>query len=784
MENTEHRNEIEPVLETAQETLPMVPLRGLVVFPHTVLNFEAARDVSIKALERAMETDRLVFLATQRDLRLELPTEEDIYEVGVVSRIRHILKLPGDAVRVLIEGLYRAKMVRCACDGYFEAVVQDIEEDIEKNERIEAYMRALLERYEEYGTTTGSVTQEAIIAISEIGSPSKLADTIAVNIMKKTEDKQEILETVDVISRFEKLIHFTDRELNIAAIDREISLRMRKQMEKVQKEHYLREQMRAIQASLGDDEKDGEELEKLKAKLSALPLPKESVEKLEKEHARLMRMSASTPEYNVARTYLEWVASLPFGEYTEDVIDLEKAQEILDEDHYGMKKVKERVIEYLAVCKLKKGMKGPILCLAGPPGVGKTSIAKSIAKAVGRKFVRMSLGGVKDEAEIRGHRRTYIGAIPGRIVSSVKQAGTMNPLFLLDEIDKMSSDFKGDPASAMLEVLDGEINGEFRDHYLDIEFDLSDVMFVTTANDVSAIPQPLYDRMEVIQLSGYTTYEKEQIAMRHLIPKQIEENGLTPDLFKIEQGALADMIVGYTGESGVRSLERVIAEACRKGARKYMDTKKPVVVRKKNLKKFLGIPRYTDKVVSKEDQVGVVNGLAWTSAGGTILPIEAIVMEGTGKVELTGKLGDVMKESAMTGLSLVRHMAKKLKIEEEFYKDKDIHIHVPEGAIPKDGPSAGITMALAAVSALTGRKVRCDVAMTGEITLTGRVLPIGGLKEKTLAALRAGIFTILIPEGNQKDLEEIPKDVAKQVRFMPVSTIEQVLDIGLTGGKA
>lgn len=777
MEHTENR--LTEVETPARESLPMVALRGLVVFPHTVLNFEAARDVSIKALERAMETDRMVFLAAQRDLRMELPSQEDIYQVGVVARVRHILKLPGDAVRVLIEGLYRAKILEFHQGEYYEVQVENIEEEIPKNERAEAYMRALMERYEEYGSATGNVTQEAIIAISEISSPSKLADTIAVNLMKKTEDKQDILETVDVIERYEKLIRFTDRELNIAAIDREISLRMRKQMEKVQKEHYLREQMRAIQASLGEDERDNEELEQIKKKISALPLPKESVEKLEKEYSRLTRMNSSAPEYNVARTYLEWVTSLPFGEYTEDNLDLERAQRILDEDHYGLKKVKERVIEYLAVCKLKKDMRGPILCFAGPPGVGKTSIAKSIARALGRKFVRMSLGGVKDEAEIRGHRRTYIGAIPGRIVSGVKQAGTMNPLFLLDEIDKMSGDFKGDPASAMLEVLDSEINSEFRDHYLDIEFDLSEVMFVTTANDIGAIPAPLYDRMEVIELSGYTTYEKEQIALRHLIPKQLKENGLTPELLKIDQSALSDMIVGYTGESGVRSLERVIAEACRKGARQYMETGKPVTIRRRNLKKFLGIPRYMDTMVSRENQVGVVNGLAWTSAGGTTLPVEAVAMEGTGKIELTGQLGDVMKESAMTGLSLVRHMAGALQIDEEFYKERDIHVHVPEGAIPKDGPSAGITMALAVTSALTGRKVRCDVAMTGEITLTGRVLPIGGLKEKTLAALRAGIRTIIIPEGNQKDLEEIPRDVKKQVDYRPVASFEQVLELAL-----
>ena len=537
--------------------------------------------------------------------------------------------------------------------------------------------------------------------------------------------------------------------------------------------------MRSIQTSLGMDADLEEEVMEIAQKVKDLPVSEETREKLNTEVSRLARMNNQSAEYNVSRTYLETVISLPFGKYTEEEIDLDHVEKVLDEDHYGMKQVKERVIEYLAVRKLKNDMKGPILCLAGPPGVGKTSIASSIAKAIGRKFVRMSLGGVKDEAEIRGHRRTYIGAIPGRIVTSIKQAGTMNPLFLLDEIDKLSNDMRGDPASAMLEVLDPEINNAFQDHYLDIDFDLSSVMFVTTANDVSMIPRPLYDRMEVINLSSYTTYEKEQIAMRHLIPKQLEKNGLTPSILKIEPSAVQEMITGYTSESGVRSLERMIGAVCRKAARKYLGGKKSMIVRASNLHNYLGVPKYSETHMSHEDKVGVVTGLAWTAAGGTTLPVEVCVMQGKGNVELTGQLGDVMKESARTGISLVRSIAPKLGIDEKFYTNKDVHIHVPEGAIPKDGPSAGITMALAVTSALSGRKIRGDFAMTGEVTLTGRVLPIGGLKEKTLAALREGITNVIIPEENLKDKEDFTKEILRKVKFYPVKSFIEVVELCL-----
>ena len=726
-----------------------------------------------------MNGDQRLFLVTQKDMRVEMPTEDDVYQVGVIGKVRHVIKLQGDAVRVLLEGVCRAKIRSCELEECFMANVEVCESDVESSPETEAYMRSLLEVYEEYAAASGKVSQESILALTEVSSPAKLVDTMAVNLLKKVPEKQDLLETFDVYERYEKMIEYVKREIEIANIEQEISNRTRTQIEKQQREMYLREQMRSIQTSLGMDADLEEEVMEIAQKVKDLPVSEETREKLNTEVSRLARMNNQSAEYNVSRTYLETVISLPFGKYTEEEIDLDHVEKVLDEDHYGMKQVKERVIEYLAVRKLKNDMKGPILCLAGPPGVGKTSIASSIAKAIGRKFVRMSLGGVKDEAEIRGHRRTYIGAIPGRIVTSIKQAGTMNPLFLLDEIDKLSNDMRGDPASAMLEVLDPEINNAFQDHYLDIDFDLSSVMFVTTANDVSMIPRPLYDRMEVINLSSYTTYEKEQIAMRHLIPKQLEKNGLTPSILKIEPSAVQEMITGYTSESGVRSLERMIGAVCRKAARKYLGGKKSMIVRASNLHNYLGVPKYSETHMSHEDKVGVVTGLAWTAAGGTTLPVEVCVMQGKGNVELTGQLGDVMKESARTGISLVRSIAPKLGIDEKFYTNKDVHIHVPEGTIPKDGPSAGITMALAVTSALSGRKIRGDFAMTGEVTLTGRVLPIGGLKEKTLAALREGITNVIIPEENLKDKEDFPKEILRKVKFYPVKSFIEVVELCL-----
>lgn len=763
--------------------MPMVPLRGLVAFPQTVVNFEVARESSITALRQALDGDGLVFLAAQKDMRIEAPAAEDIYHVGVVARVRHILKLSDELIRVLVEGLYRARMCDLERGECYLAQVVRWEQECPQDERMQAYMRTLISRYEEYGKAGGKVSPEAIAALSEITSPSKLVDTVSINVVRKTEQKQEILEQYDVAERYDKMLAILSEEIQISALEKEISEHTREQIEKIQKESYLREQMRSIQKSLGEDEAELSEIESFRGQVQAMPVTEETKQKLKKEIARLERMNPQSPDYNVLRTYLEWVTSLPYGVYTEDNMDIKHAQEVLDSEHYGMEKVKERILEYLAVLGLKKNLKGPILCFAGPPGVGKTSIAHSIANALGRKFVRMSLGGVRDEAEIRGHRRTYIGAIPGRIISNIKQAGTMNPLFLLDEIDKMSSDYKGDPASAMLEVLDSEINATFQDHYLDIDFDLSSVMFVTTANDVDSIPRPLYDRMEIIELSSYTTYEKEQIALRHLIPKQMEENGLASEVLKIQPSAVREMISGYTCESGVRSLERVIGKVCRKSARLYLDGKSHIAVSSRNLHSFLGVPRYEEPQLPGQGQPGVAIGLAWTAAGGTTLPIEVCVMEGSGNVELTGQLGDVMKESAKAAISLIRSMADELGIQGAFYKEKDLHIHVPEGAVSKDGPSAGITIALAVASALTGRKVRSGLAMTGEITLTGQVLPIGGLKEKSLAALRMGIHRILIPRENVKDLEEIPKEIQRKIAFVPVSHFREVLKEGLEARK-
>lgn len=760
--------------------LPVVALRGMVAFPYTVISFEIARDISISAINRAMEDNQNVFLSMQKEGEISNPPA--VHEIGVVARVRNILKLPGESVRVLIEGLHRARMIDCLLeeDCYFANVVS-CEKDAEKNDTTRAYMRLLIKNYEDYSRMINRSSSETLSALEDIECPSKLVDTLIVNALRKNSEKQQLLEELDVIKRYEYMLNYFYKEIEIASVEKEINLRTRSQIEKQQREHYLKEQIKAIQTSLGQDESEEEAVRKLVEAVENLPVSDETKEKLRKEAARLSRMNMQSPEYTISRTYLDWVTTLPYGIYSEENIDLENVSDVLDEDHYGMKKVKERILEYLAVRKLKNGLKGPILCLAGPPGVGKTSIASSIARAVGRKFVRMSLGGVRDEAEIRGHRRTYIGAIPGRIISNIKKAGTMNPLFLLDEIDKMSTDYRGDPASAMLEVLDPEINNTFQDHYLDIDFDLSSVMFVTTANDVDNIPRPLYDRMEIINLSSYTTYEKEQIAIRHLIPKQIESHGLSPKILKIDKAAIADMIVGYTYESGVRSLERTIAEVCRKSAKKYIDGKKRITVTSKNLETYIGIPKYTDKNIPLEDTIGVAVGLAWTAGGGAILPVEVCAMEGSGNIELTGQLGDVMKESAHAGISLVRSLSDQLKLPENFHKEMDLHIHVPEGAVQKDGPSAGITMALAVASSLTKRPIRSEYAMTGEITLTGRVLNIGGLKEKVLAAVRSGISKVIIPKGNVKDLEEMPKDI--NVKFFPVETFDEVLALALVEKK-
>jgi ATP-dependent Lon protease len=765
-----------------RQVLPMVALRGLVIFPYMVLHFDVGRDKSIAALEEAMANDQLIFLCAQKDIRVEEPETDDIFEIGTLSKIKQVLKLPGDNLRVLVEGINRARIVEyIENENYLMVEVEKYEETfLEEGDvdvHTEALMRTVLSMFDKYSKQSNKISPEAMVSVSEVKDPGQLADIVASNIVFKFDDKQRILECFGVSERLEEIIAILSRELEISNIENEIVKNVKKQIDKSQREYYLREQMKAIQKELGEGETLQSEVEELREKIEKANLSEEARKKAEKELGRMEKMSAGSPEVGVIRSYLDWIVGLPWGVETQDNMDLAHAATVLDEDHFGLEKVKERILEYLAVRKMKNDMHGPILCFVGPPGVGKTSIARSIARALDRKFVRTSLGGVRDEAEIRGHRRTYIGAIPGRIISSIKQAGSLNPVFLFDEIDKMSHDFRGDPASAMLEVLDPEINNAFRDHYLDLEFDLSRVMFLTTANSTDTIPRPLLDRMELIELSSYTENEKAEIAKRHLIKKQCDEHGLKDGMLEINEAALSDIINLYTSESGVRSLERRIADVCRKAAREILETGATGVrVTRQNLYKYLGYPRYRRSKAGEADRTGVVTGLAWTAVGGQTLPVEAMVMDGTGKIELTGHLGDVMKESAKAGISYIRSRHDELGIDKDFYEKKDIHIHCPEGAIPKDGPSAGITMATAVLSALTDKPVRKDVAMTGEITLTGNVLPIGGLKEKVLAALRAGIKTVIIPKENEKDIYDLPQNIRRKLKFIMADDVMQVFD--------
>jgi len=762
--------------------LPLLPLRGLSIFPYMVLHFDVGRDKSIRALEEAMINDQLIFLVTQKDAHTDLPTTKDFYEVGTVSKIKQLLKLPGDTIRVLVEGINRAEIKEIISEeAYFLVDVLEHQEvqtvgDLE----LEALRRSVLGDFDEYIKANPKVAPETLATVLDIEDASRFADVVASNLTIKIEEKQDILSLFDIKERMEKIYEILSRELEILEIERKINSRVRKQIDKSQKEYYLREQLKAIQRELGEKEGHVDEIEQYREKLLKLEVLDEVKDKVEKELDRLSKMSAGSPEVGVTRTYLDWIFDLPWNTMTEDNLDIKNARKVLDEDHYGLQKVKERVLEYMAIRQLSNNMKGPILCLVGPPGVGKTSIAKSIARAMGRKFARMSLGGVRDEAEIRGHRRTYIGAIPGRIIYSIKQAGSRNPLFLFDEIDKLASDFRGDPASALLEVLDSEQNKDFRDHYLELPFDLSKVMFLTTANSTDTIPAALLDRMEIIYISGYTEEEKLHIATDYLVPKQIKEHSLSDEKVIISEASIRGVINGYTREAGVRSLEREIANIIRKCATQIVENnKKMVKVTPANLKKYLGIPKYKYDLINQKNEIGVVTGLAWTSVGGETLFIEVSVMPGTGKLELTGHLGDVMKESARAGLSYIRSRYDEFGIDKEFTKNMDIHIHVPEGATPKDGPSAGITMTTALISALTKKPVYRDVAMTGEVTLRGRVLPIGGLKEKVLAAKRAGIKKIILPYENEKDIEEIPEAVQKGMKFVLVSHMEEVLSHAL-----
>ncbi|WP_054873682.1 endopeptidase La [Oxobacter pfennigii] len=757
--------------------MPLLPLRGLSIFPHMVLHFDVGREKSILSLEQSMVNEQLIFLVSQKDAKIDNPIEEDIYHVGTVSKIKQILKLPGDTIRVLVEGISRAEIIEITQhEPYFQVDVLEREDTSIKDAESDALMRKLMESFEDYVKLSNQISPEVVVTVSDIEEPGMMADVISSYIFLKQAQKQELLEAFSPKDRLNKLYGMIQYELDVLRIERKIGVKVKKQIDRLQKEYYLREQMKAIQEELGDKDGQQAEIELYRKKIDKAKLPKEVKEKALSELGRLEKMGLMSAESGVIRTYLDWILDLPWSKETKDNLDIKNARDILESEHYGLKDVKERIIEYLAIRKLNEGMKGPILCLIGPPGVGKTSIVKSIATALNRSFVRMSLGGVRDEAEIRGHRKTYVGAIPGRIINGMKHAGSKNPVFLFDEIDKMSSDFRGDPADAMLEVLDPEQNNTFRDHYLELPFDLSKVMFITTANNADTIPRPLLDRMELIEVSGYTEEEKLNIAQKHLLPKQIKEHGMKEENLEISEAAMRDIINKYTRESGVRTLERRLATICRKAATMIVEeNKNSIKVNPKNLVKFLGTPRYRYDVSEKKDKIGVVTGLAWTAYGGDTLPVEVSVAAGNGKLELTGQLGDVMKESARAGYSYIRAHTDILNIDKEFHKNYDLHIHVPEGAVPKDGPSAGVTMVTAMVSALSNNPVRGDVAMTGEITLTGRVLPIGGLKEKALAAKRAGINTIIIPVDNERDIQDIPDNVRKKLNFILADNIDTVL---------
>ncbi|YCA12083.1 endopeptidase La [Bacillus sp. AK128] len=763
--------------------VPLLPLRGLLVYPTMVLHLDVGREKSVQALERAMIDEHLIFLATQKDAGIDTPDEDDIYQVGTLSKVKQMLKLPNGTIRVLVEGLSRGEIHSLIDQEEYSSVEVTIFDDpATKDLEEEALMRSLLDYFEQYIKLSKKVSAETYATISDIEEPGRMADLIASHLPLKMKDKQDILETFNVKERLNKLISVINNEKEVLNLEKKIGQRVKRSMERTQKEYYLREQMKAIQKELGDKEGKTGEVSTLKEKIEEAGMPDSVKETALKELDRFEKIPASSAESAVIRNYIEWLVSLPWTKATEDQLDLKHSEEILNQDHYGLDKVKERVLEYLSVQKLTQSLKGPILCLVGPPGVGKTSLAKSVAKSLNRNFVRVSLGGVRDESEIRGHRRTYVGAMPGRIIQGMKKAGTINPVFLLDEIDKMSSDFRGDPSAAMLEVLDPEQNHNFSDHYIEETYDLSKVMFIATANNLSTIPGPLLDRMEVITIAGYTELEKLHIAKEHLLQKQMKEHGLSKSNLQVRDDALLKLIRKYTREAGVRNLERQLATICRKSARIIVSEEQAkIVMTEKKLEEFLGKPKFRYGQAEFEDQVGVATGLAYTAFGGDILSIEVSVNPGKGKLILTGKLGDVMKESAQAAFSYIRSRAEELKIDPEFNDKNDIHIHVPEGAVPKDGPSAGITMATALVSALTGRAVRREVGMTGEITLRGRVLPIGGLKEKSLSAHRAGLKTIIIPKENEKDLDDIPESVKEDLKYILVSHLDEVLKHALVG---
>ena len=762
---------------------PVLPLRDIVVYPKMIVPLFVGREKSIRALQEVVDQDQNIILLTQKEAAIEDPTENDVYHVGTVGTVLQMLKLPDGTVKVLIEGMERVKISKFIDNPDYMEVEAEILPDAEDNStELEALVRAVLSQFEEYVKLSKKTPPEVLVSVNQIEDNSKLADTIASHLALKIADKQALLEGRTLKERFEKILGFMDAEITLLEVENKIKTRVKKQMEKSQKEYYLNEQMKAIQKELGDNDEEGE-ISDYMAKIEKAKLSKEAKEKALAEVKKLKNMSGMSSEATVIRNYLDWLLDIPWKKRSKVNKDISKAMEVLEKDHYGLEKVKERIVEYLAVQSRADKIKGPILCLVGPPGVGKTSLGKSIAKATGRSFVRASLGGMRDEAEIRGHRRTYIGSMPGKIIKGMKKAGTSNPLFLLDEIDKLGNDWRGDPSSALLEVLDPEQNAAFNDHYLEVDYDLSDVMFVTTANSLD-MPRPLLDRMEIIRLSGYTEDEKIEIAKRHLIPKIFSENAVKESELTITEDAIRDIIRYYTREAGVRNLERELATIARKAVKEILlakGKKKKLEVSSKNLDKYLGVRRYSYGEAEQQDHIGVTTGLAWTEVGGDILFIEAVDMPGKGKITQTGKLGEVMKESIETAYSVVRSHSKDLGIDPEVFDKMDIHIHVPEGAPPKDGPSAGIAMYTTLVSVLTKTPVRKDVAMTGEITLQGRVLPIGGLKEKLLSALRGGIKTVIIPKENEKDLAEIPDNVKKGMKIIPVSEVSEVLKIALAG---
>ncbi len=765
------------------DELPLLPVRDVVIFPFMIVPLFVGRERSINAVDTALTRDRLIFMATQKDVTKEEPEPEDLYSVGTVGMIMRMLKLPDGRVKILVQGIARGRIERYVQTkpAYTVNITKINEVQIENVPlEVEALMRNVREQLEKLASLGRTIFPEVMMILENLQDPGRMADLVASNLGLKIEEAQSVLETLDPVERLKKVNDYLVKELQVSQMQMKIQSQAKEEMDKTQREYYLREQMKAIKSELGDIEEITEEAEEFREKIKKAKMPQEVEKEAYKQVDRLEMMHPDAAEAAIIRTYLEWLVELPWSRTTRDTLDIKKAKKVLDADHYNLEKVKERILEYLAVRKLQRKTKGPILCFVGPPGVGKTSLGRSIARAMGRRFVRISLGGIKDEAEIRGHRRTYVGALPGRIIQGIKQAGSANPVFMMDEIDKIGMDFRGDPSSALLEVLDPEQNNAFSDHYLNVPFDLSRVMFITTANLTDPIPGPLKDRMEIINIPGYTEEEKLQIAKKYIIPRQIKEHGLTKKLVVIPDETIKKVISEYTREAGLRNLEREIAAICRKIAKKVASGKKETtVVKPTNLHEYLGVPRFLPEAEQETDEVGVATGLAWTPVGGEILYVEATTMKGRGQLTLTGQLGDVMKESAQAALSYARTRVGDFGVPVDFYKDLDLHIHVPAGAIPKDGPSAGITMAVALISAITKTAVNRDVAMTGEITLRGRILPVGGIKEKCLAALRAKIKTVIIPERNKKDLEEIPKDVRKKLNIVLVKHMDEVLDLVL-----